>query len=119
MATDGPLHDDDPSLQARGLAALSFTPSGADSALFDASSCTTNLAMCRCGVHLVVLRSSVRDSVTLKSSSCPTRASRPSRCRCGPRGHAHGLGCRTSYGFRASGPFASIPSERHCSASHD
>ena len=62
-ATIGPLRGDDPSLQARGLVVLSFTPSGADSAPLDASSCTAGLTACRCGVRLVVLRSSVRDSV--------------------------------------------------------
>ena len=62
-ATIGHLHDDDPSSQARGLIVLSFTPSGADSAPLDASSCMAGLAACRCGVRLVVLRSSVRDSV--------------------------------------------------------
>ena len=63
MATIGPLRDDDPSLQARDLVVLSFTPSGVDLAPLDASSCTTGLAACHCGVRLVVLRSSVRDSV--------------------------------------------------------
>ena len=62
-ATIGPLRDDDPSLQARDIVVLSFTPSGADLAPLDASSCTAGLAACRCGVRLVVLRSSVRDSV--------------------------------------------------------
>ena len=38
-------------------------PSGADSAPLDASSCTTGLVACRYGVRLVVLQSSVRDSV--------------------------------------------------------
>ena len=41
---------------------------------------------------------------TSKPSSCPTHASRPPRCRCGPRGCARGLGCRTSCGFGAFGP---------------
>ena len=63
MATIGPLRDDDPSLQARDIVVLSFTPSGADLAPLDASSCTAGLAACRCGVRLVVFRSSVRDSV--------------------------------------------------------
>ena len=63
MATIGPPHDDDPSLQARGLVALFFTPSGADSTPLDASSCMAGLVACRCGVHLVVLQSSVHDSV--------------------------------------------------------
>ena len=62
-ATIGPLHDDEPSSQARGLVVLSFTPSGADSTPLDASPCMAGLAACRCGVRLVVLRSSVRDSV--------------------------------------------------------
>ena len=38
-------------------------PSGADSAPLDASSCTIGLVACRYGVRLVVLQSSVRDSV--------------------------------------------------------
>ncbi|KAL0007627.1 hypothetical protein SO802_009129 [Lithocarpus litseifolius] len=42
---------------------------------------------------------------TSKPSSCPTRASQPPRCRCGPRGRARGLGCRTSCGFGTPGPF--------------
>jgi hypothetical protein len=62
-ATIGPLRGDDPSLQARGLVVLSFTPSGADLAPLDASSCMAGLAACRRGVRLVVLQSSVRDSV--------------------------------------------------------
>ncbi|KAF3947135.1 hypothetical protein CMV_026692 [Castanea mollissima] len=49
MATIGPMPGDDPSLQARGLTVCSFTPSGADSAPLDASSCAAGLAACRCG----------------------------------------------------------------------
>nr|POE44609.1 hypothetical protein CFP56_74723 [Quercus suber] len=40
MATIEPLRDDDPSLQACGLVVLFFTPSDANSAPLDASSCT-------------------------------------------------------------------------------
>nr|POE60739.1 hypothetical protein CFP56_53400 [Quercus suber] len=46
MATIGPLHDDDPSLQAHGLVVFSFMPSVANSAPLDASSCTAGLATC-------------------------------------------------------------------------
>ena len=60
MVTIKPLLDDDPSLQACGLVVLSSMPSGVDSAPLDASS---GLAACFCGVRLVVLRSSVHDSV--------------------------------------------------------
>uniref|UniRef100_A0A2N9HT36 Uncharacterized protein n=1 Tax=Fagus sylvatica TaxID=28930 RepID=A0A2N9HT36_FAGSY len=52
-----------------------FMPSGADSALLDASSCLSSLHAWHAVVRLVVLWSSVRDGMTMKSSMCPTAAS--------------------------------------------
>ena len=61
--TIGPLRDDDPPSQARGLVVLSFTAGIADLASLDPSSCTAGLAMCHCWVHLLVVWFSVYDSV--------------------------------------------------------
>uniref|UniRef100_A0A2N9IDH5 Uncharacterized protein n=1 Tax=Fagus sylvatica TaxID=28930 RepID=A0A2N9IDH5_FAGSY len=48
---------------------------GADLALLDASSCLSSLDAWHAVVRLVVLWSSVRDGMTMKSSMCPTAAS--------------------------------------------
>uniref|UniRef100_A0A7N2N824 Uncharacterized protein n=1 Tax=Quercus lobata TaxID=97700 RepID=A0A7N2N824_QUELO len=63
----GPLHDDNSSLQARGLVVLSFMPNSTELAPLDAYSCMAGLVVCHCGVRLVVLRSNVRDSVVVPS----------------------------------------------------
>ena len=62
MATIEPLCDNDSSL-ACGLVVLSFMPSDVDLVPLDASSCKVGLVACHCRIRLVVLQSSVCDSV--------------------------------------------------------
>uniref|UniRef100_A0A2N9EU38 Uncharacterized protein n=1 Tax=Fagus sylvatica TaxID=28930 RepID=A0A2N9EU38_FAGSY len=59
----------------RADGAVSPNASGADLALLDASSCLSSLHAWHAVVRLVVLWSSVRDGMTMKSSMCPTAAS--------------------------------------------
>nr|POE58087.1 hypothetical protein CFP56_72282 [Quercus suber] len=58
----------------------------------------------QCALTLVACHERWGIDRTSKPSSCPTRALWSPHCRCGPRGCACGLRCKTLCGYGAFGP---------------